>query len=134
MRAKHILKVAAFYLMLTAGFVMAQATGTIYGNVASKDGAPLPGANIIVVGTAYGSTSDNNGFYEIKIASGTYSVRAEYIGFESSTVENIAVASGKTTQADFSLATSALAGEEVVVTALGIKQKKIGRASCRERV
>ena len=123
MRAKHILKVAAFYLMLTAGFVMAQATGTIYGNVASKDGAPLPGANIIVVGTAYGSTSDNNGFYEIKIASGTYSVRAEYIGFESSTVENIAVASGKTTQADFSLATSALAGEEVVVTALGIKQK-----------
>ena len=109
--------------MLSAGFVMAQSTGTIYGNVATDEGAPLAGANIIVVGTEHGGTSDGNGFYEINVPPGTYSVRAEYIGYESSTAENIAVAEGKSIQADFSLSTSALAGEEVVVTALGIKQK-----------
>ncbi len=119
---KHILRPAALLLMLV-GFVVAQDTGTIYGNVSAEDGAPLIGANIIVVGTGDGGTSDNNGFYEIKVAPGTYSVRAEYIGFASNTVDNITVAAGQTSQADFTMTTATLSGEEVVVTALGIQQK-----------
>ncbi len=124
MKANHFFKAVAFYLVLAAGFLMAQATGTIVGNVATEDGSPLPGANVIVVGTQYGGTTDSEGHYAIKVSAGTYTVRAEYIGYESATVENITVTEGQSTQANFSLSTSALTGEEVIVTALGIKKEK----------
>lgn len=124
MKVNHFFKAVTLYLVSTVGLLMAQATGSIQGNVATEDGSPLPGANVIVAGTQYGGTTDSDGHYAIDVPAGTYSVRAEYIGYESATVENVVVTAGETSQANFSLTASALAGEEVIVTALGIKKEK----------
>ena len=91
------------------------AQGSIYGTVTDQDGNTLPGANVAVEGTSLGAATDGNGAYSISgVPAGSYTVSASYIGYESSS-QSVSVGTGAA-QADFSLATSALAGADVFVT------------------
>jgi len=67
---------------------MAQSTYTISGKVVDKsNGDPLPGANIILMGTSYGNASKTDGTFKVTdIPGGTYKVRVSYVGFTSETV------------------------------------------------
>ncbi len=121
MRVKHIIRFTALFIMLAAGFVIAQ--GTIQGTVSDQDGNALPGANVVVEGTSLGGSTDGNGTYSITdVPAGSYNVTASFIGYETES-QSVEVGA-EATQADFTLSSSALAGEEVIVTALGIKKEK----------
>ena len=121
MRVKHIIRITALFIMLVAGFVIAQ--GTIQGTVSDQDGNALPGANVVVEGTSLGEATDVNGTYSITdVAAGSYNVTASFIGYETES-QSVEVGAEET-QADFTLSSSALAGKEVIVTALGIKKRK----------
>ena len=62
-------------------------TGSISGKVMG-DFMPLTGANVYLSGTSMGATTDSLGNYIINdIPSGKYSLRADYIGYESSAIE-----------------------------------------------
>ena len=88
---------------------------SISGTVTDSDGNPLAGANVEVVGTGQGSSSDASGSYMITgVASGNYTVKASYIGHRTQTKSADVGASGA--NVNFSLATSAVAGEGVFVT------------------
>ncbi len=88
---------------------------SISGTVTDSDGNPLAGANVEVVGTGQGSSSDASGSYMITgVASGNYTVKASYIGYRAQTKSADVGASGA--NVNFSLATSAVAGEGVFVT------------------
>jgi len=88
---------------------------SISGTVTDSDGNPLAGANVEVVGTGQGSSSDASGSYMITgVASGNYTVKASYIGYKTQTKNAIVNASGA--NVNFSLAASAVAGEGVFVT------------------
>ena len=88
---------------------------SISGTVTDNDGNPLAGANVEVVATGQGSSSDASGAYMITgVASGDYSVKATYIGYKTQTKSVDVSASGA--NVNFSLATSAVAGEGVFVT------------------
>ena len=102
--------------MLALGmFSGLMAQGSIYGTVTDQDGNTLPGANVAVEGTSFGAATDGNGAYSISgVPAGSYTVSASYIGYESSS-QSVSVGTGAA-QADFSLATSALAGADVFVT------------------
>src|SRR5690625_4292371 len=39
---------------------------TIYGRITDRNGDPLPGVNIVLMGTNIGTVSDADGYYEIK--------------------------------------------------------------------
>ncbi|RMF10963.1 MAG: TonB-dependent receptor [Candidatus Neomarinimicrobiota bacterium] len=99
-------------------FVFAQTSGKIAGVVKNTDGQVLVGANVLVEGTTFGAATDAEGrYYILDVPVGTYTVRAEYIGYKAMSVSNIRVSADLTTQVDFTLEVSAVAGQEVQVTA-----------------
>ncbi len=84
MRLLPLLLVLAAAAGLAPG---AAAQGRIAGTVKDDTGETLPGANIVVVGTAQGATSDIDGLYEIRgLRPGSYNIQASYIGYETQAV------------------------------------------------
>lgn len=118
---KHKFVQAILILMVAIcmpGLVFAQ-TGKISGQVTDAEtGEPLPGVNVILVGTEQGAATDAEGYYDIiNVTPGTYSLRASFIGYAQTTIEDIRVNIDQTTTIDFELRAEAIAGEEVVVEA-----------------
>ena len=68
----------------------------IYGKVIDKlTKQPLPGANVLVLNTNLGASTDLSGKFEIKnLAPGEYLLRASIIGYKSVTKSGIMVMSG----------------------------------------
>jgi len=95
----------------------AQATGVIRGTVTqSTTGAPIPGAQIEVVGTQRGTISGQDGTYIIPgISVGQRDVRVSYLGFGSA-VRTASLQAGETVTVDFQLTLAVLDLEEIVVT------------------
>lgn len=113
---KKLIALAA--LVLFPMFVFAQTAGKISGTVTGEDGTPLAGANVLVVGTSYGAATDENGqFYILDVPVGQYAIRAEYIGYTSTIMENVRVSADLTTEVNFVLSVAAVEGEAVTVTA-----------------
>ncbi|WP_373495745.1 TonB-dependent receptor, partial [Aquiflexum sp.] len=69
--------------------VMAYGQNSVRGNIKNENsGEELTGANIVLVGTGRGATADLNGNFEIRnVPSGSYTLRATYLGFESFVTE-----------------------------------------------
>ena len=98
----------------------------IRGRVADlSTGDPLPGANVILVGTSFGGSSDISGEYLItNVPPGTYSIQFSYIGYKSYKAENVKVLPDSTFVLDANLTPESLTGETVLITAQ--KQGQIG--------
>ena len=103
---------------ITAYPILAQ-TGNISGRVeTATKGTPLCGADILLIGTDIGGSTDSSGIYTIaNILPGTYSLRAFYIGYTQTTVTDIKVYPGQTTNINFILDEEVLKGEEVTIIA-----------------
>lgn len=54
-------------------------TGTV---TSSEDGAPLPGASVVIVGTNAGTSTDVDGLYEIDVPSEDATLRFSFVGFQ----------------------------------------------------
>lgn len=104
-------------LLLSATFVYGQSV-KISGSVLDKaNGEPLVGANVFLVGTSLGSAANNKGRYVIpNVKPGTYVIRADYIGYKTST-DTVVVTGDADLVREFKLSYTTVAGEEVVVTA-----------------
>jgi TonB-linked SusC/RagA family outer membrane protein len=87
---------------------------------------PLPDARVTVVGTQRGAVTDRQGRYVVRgVPPGSYSVRAQRVGY-SPDVQRVSVASGATVTTNFALGETALALEEVVVSAVtGQEERRI---------
>lgn len=108
----------------TAAFAQ---SGKISGRVTDSEGVSLPGVNVVIDGTVQGGASDQDGYYVIlNVKPGVYTLRATFIGYATTVVENVEVAENLTTQVDFQMVEEAVQGEEVVVVAvLPIVQKDV---------
>jgi TonB-linked SusC/RagA family outer membrane protein len=97
----------------------------VSGVVKGSSGEVLPGATIVVKGTTNGVVTDFDGKYNISVPSAQSTLVVSFVGMES---QSVAV-NGKSS-IDFALASSSVAVDEVVVTALGItrQQKSLGYA------
>jgi outer membrane receptor protein involved in Fe transport len=103
----------------------AQDTGTIAGQVIDQGNAPLPGAQVVIVGTQRGSTTNAEGQYTIRgVPSGTVQVRASFVGYTRQT-ETVELGAGETITIDFQLAVDLLQMEEAVVTGSFTERSKI---------
>lgn len=111
-------KAAVLALIVLPALIFAQTSGKVSGVVTDENGAPLAGANVLLVGTTQGTATDAEGqYYLLDVPVGVYSVRSQYIGYKAYQVDNVHVSADLTTWLDFKLEVAALAGEEVVVTA-----------------
>ncbi|SDL89039.1 TonB-linked outer membrane protein, SusC/RagA family [Pedobacter sp. ok626] len=107
-----------FIFVFLAGAAMAQ-DRTITGTVTGKDdGLPVPGVSVKVIGTTIGTSTDANGKYALKIASGSASLEFSSIGY----VQQV-VAIGSSNVVNVIMSTDSRQLGEVVVTALGIKRE-----------
>ena len=62
------------------------------GSVLDENNNPLPGANIVVIGTSWGAEADENGNYLISgVRTGKYTIRAEFIGYSPREVKDIEI-------------------------------------------
>ena len=117
-------------LLFLAGPLSAQDRGVITGQVTDADsGAPLVGVQVVVEGTTIGGLTNADGRYRIQqVPAGPRTVRAILIGYGPVALP-VEVAAGETSVLNFQLATSAIALDEVVVTATGEQRKReIGNA------
>ena len=96
------------YLVLSAVLVcgtgFAQHSGTVSGTVKdSQTGEPLPGANVMLVKTSLGASTDVDGKYAIKdVPPGSYTLRATYVGYTEKQV-SVQVKEGQALKQDFRL-------------------------------
>ncbi len=106
-------------LLLCPAMLWAGITGKISGRVADAEtGDPLPGANVIIVGTMLGAAADAEGdYFVINIPPGTYNVEATMIGYQGVTMTGVLVSTDNTTPLDFGLNSTAIELETVMVTA-----------------
>nr|WP_321450845.1 TonB-dependent receptor [uncultured Carboxylicivirga sp.] len=106
-------------LVLIKSSVLFAQTGILKGKVTDKvTNEELVGAAIVIEGTTTGTITNFMGEYEMPpLESGTYTIRVQYISYESQIIEGIKISAGKTTTLDFQLGTAEMDLEEVKVVA-----------------
>jgi TonB-dependent starch-binding outer membrane protein SusC len=107
-------------LVIIMPFMEGLEQGTrISGNVTDPDGIPLPGVNIVEVGTNNGAVTDLDGNYSITVSSEDAVLRFSFVGY---LTEEIVV--GGQTSIDVMLMEDIQALDEVVVVGFGSRAKK----------
>ena len=90
----------------------------VTGTVTDKNGAPLPGVNVVVTGTTQGTITDGSGKYSIEIPKGSNSLTFTFIGMDPQVI-NI----GNQSQINVAMVESAIGLGEVVVVGYGTQTK-----------
>jgi len=117
------------FLALSVGFTIAlviatsplsaqQTTGKVEGTVSDQAGVAIANAQVFVVGTSFGAISNDKGYYFINnVPVGTYTVRAQFIGYAPAEVRGVRVLGGNTITVDVKMQSSAVVLTGVTVTA-----------------
>ncbi len=94
------------------------ASASVTGSVRdAQTGEPLPGANVLLVGTSFGASTDLNGNFTIRdVPPATYTLRATYVGYKAKDTK-VNVGEGATVRVNIRLEAVGIQGKEVVVTA-----------------
>ena len=115
MKSLKTILLASFIFMIPS--VMQAQTGTLSGNVTdAATHRPLPGANILLVGTTLGTTTDASGSFALTgLLPGKYTVAVRYIGYK--TVQKTVRIGRKPVKLIFELQPQTISAQEIVVTA-----------------
>ncbi len=114
----HKLLSICLFVSLLASSAWAQSR-QVSGKVTSKDdGLGMPGVNVLIQGTAKGTTTDLEGNFNIQLDPGENNLVFTFVGYKSLVVEV-----GAQTQLNVSLETDITALEEVVVVGYGTQRK-----------
>lgn len=110
--------------LLLPALALAQ-SGTISGKVTkAESGEPLVLAQVELVGTTIGSTTDLAGEFVIKnVPLGKYKVRASYLGYKT-TVMEVVVTASMDEKMNFALSADFITGEEITVIASRAKKRE----------
>ena len=118
-RAVRVAASFASAVLFFAGSLAAQGTtGKIEGTVRDQSGAPIAGAQVLIVGTAFASTTNEQGYYFLNnVPAGVMTVRAQYIGYAPTESRNVRVFAGQTMTVNLELAQRAVEVGGVTITA-----------------
>ena len=106
-----------FVAFLFTGFLYSQGT-TVTGTIVDRSGEALPGASIVIKGTANGVISDMNGNFTIAVPDKNSVLQITFVGYES---QEITV--GEQTHINVTLEVDVRELNEVVVTGYGTQKK-----------
>jgi TonB-dependent starch-binding outer membrane protein SusC len=117
-------RVLPIAMLLCAAQLTAQTTVRVDGTVRdSAAGTPLAGATVLVVGTKAAATVGADGRYTLRVAPGTYFVRAQRIGYAAQQ-RSVEIVTGRGNVIDFALAARATQLEAVVSVGYGTQRKR----------
>lgn len=113
------------FAMLLASSVAAQGvtTAAFNGRVVDANGQAVYGANVIAThdpsGTVFGAATRADGRFNIPAVrvGGPYTIRVEFIGYATETVEGLVVTLGEDRTINFTIREEALEGEEIAIVA-----------------
>ncbi len=129
LRTARIVLITGFALGWGAAPVMAQATGTVPGQVRDAgSGRPIDGAQVFLVDTGIGSLTNAEGrFLLLNVPTGEHVVRAEFLGYRR-VDQTVQVGAGQNVEVTFDLDETAIALDELVVTGAGqqTERRKLG--------
>ena len=102
--------------LLTVSNVLAQ-TGSIKGRVYNEiNNESIPFANIVLDSTQIGTTSDENGRFEIdNIKPGIYNLTCSFVGFKTSYIYEISIGSASTTDINIALEEESALLDQVII-------------------
>ncbi len=104
-----------FFLFIFISKIFSQSTG-IQGKITDAAGQPIPGVNIVVTGTLWGTSSGPDGVYRLeKIPAGTYTLIFKCIGYRTEIKENVQFKATETLIINIQLVEEALRMQEIVV-------------------
>jgi hypothetical protein len=107
------------FISLMSGSLLAQdMRGNVYGRIFDfTTKQPIPFANVLVLNTNFGASSDADGYFKIEnLSLNTYQIRASVIGYGAQIKTDVVVQSGKPTEVNFELVPQAIEIEGVTVT------------------
>ncbi|MGY6741820.1 MAG: TonB-dependent receptor [Cecembia sp.] len=107
------------FILLSALSTSYGQEGEVRGRVFNKiNNEGIPFANVILLGTDYGTVTDIDGNYELtNIPPGFYNIRASFVGFRSKTEFDIQITRARAVRLDFDLTEEAADLSEVTVAA-----------------
>ncbi|NIR61344.1 MAG: TonB-dependent receptor plug domain-containing protein, partial [Gammaproteobacteria bacterium] len=121
-------------LLAGAATARAQESGSVRGRVVdAATQRPLDGAQITIQGTRFGGMANQNGdFLILNVPAGTYTVRAQMLGYNRQDVE-VTIAAGQAAVTSFELRQAAIDLDAIVVTgtAGGTVRRALGNSVTR---
>lgn len=109
-------KLLAAFTLVIVSFGSKLHAQTIKGTITDNLGKPLPYASISIKGSKKGTTSNNDGRYQLDVAPGTFVIACNFIGYNQQE-RQVTVAKGEGLLVDFSLTAMQVELNEVVVKA-----------------
>mgnify|MGYP006280850839 CR=1 FL=1 len=114
MRLVYAALLSACCLVVAVPTSHAQTWGRVTGTVTDADEAPLPGVTVVVRGTDYGTATNPDGRYTLRLPTGRYVLRFSSIGFATRT-DSVVVTEGTPTRLDVTLSSRVTEMDEVTV-------------------
>ncbi|MEJ5305207.1 MAG: TonB-dependent receptor [Ignavibacteria bacterium] len=114
---KFLLVIWAVSLMFN--YIYAQtSTGKLAGKVTdARTGDPLPGANVLIVGTELGAATNAKGeYFIINVVPGTYDVRVSFVGYATQIIKDVRIVAGITKELNIALEEATAELKEITVT------------------
>jgi TonB-dependent receptor len=110
--------ILSFLILLSVPIAAFAQTGSIEGIVTDKKSNDvLPGVTIIIDGTTIGTTADFSGHFIIpNLKQGKYKLKASYISYNPTVIEDVNVIAGKTLNLSLTLTENTVSLEGVTVT------------------
>jgi outer membrane receptor protein involved in Fe transport len=97
---------------------MADTSGKLTGKVVDQDSQPVPGANVVLVGTSIGGVASLDGIFSIlNVPVGVYEVRIGAVGYQARLVKGVTVSAGQTTTLNVTINEAIIETGEVVTVA-----------------
>ena len=111
-------KLLALALFFATATIFAQ--GTITGTVIDSEmDGPLPGANVMVVGTKNGTTTDFDGNFSLEVKSSTGTLEVSFVGFKTKQVQ-FSLSGGSQDLGEIVLEADDNALDEIVITSFSL--------------
>ncbi len=128
------LLLAVFVSISTLAVAQNAEQGKITGKVLdAESGETIPGANVLVVGTSQGASTDIDGNYSISIEPGTYSLRITYISYARKVITDVEVSAGEVITINTSLQQETQGLGEITVTAGVNRSSEAGLLSMQRK-
>lgn len=110
-------------MLFSISNMYAQGSSSIKGTIKDKSGGGLAGANVKILNSNYGASTDLEGNYEIKnVPAGKHTLKVSYVGFKPIT-KSAVVSNNKATVVNFVLQDSDGVLDEVTIKGQSFKQK-----------
>ena len=128
----------AVFIFGISNLVYSQNVGTLTGTVSSElNGSPLIGVNVILEGTGFGTTTNEDGSFIIaNVPPGSYQIQFSFIGYQQKT-STVNVNAGSVTRVEILLTGRSTEMQEIIVEGRAVdligvsksaNQGKVGRA------